>query len=93
MLRILSSIFGKGFAKHAVNSEKIKFDIKFDRFTKSFPFQDIYICLKILLKFWHFYLHGLQIPPRQFCDLVSSMNYSEYYFTHMILKHALRFCL
>ena len=35
-MRILISIFGKGFAKHAFNSEKINFEVKRDRFTFSF---------------------------------------------------------
>ena len=32
----------------------IKNDIKSDRFTKNFPFQDIYLSSKKLLKFCHF---------------------------------------
>ena len=48
----------KSFAKNAYNSEKINLN----RFTKSFPSQDIYFSSKKLLKFWHFVSPLAPIP-------------------------------
>ena len=50
------------FAKNAFNSEKLKFDIKSDRFTKNFPSRDIYLSSKKLLNCWHFVSSRAPIP-------------------------------
>ena len=58
------SLFGKVFAKNVFNSEKINFEVKSDRLTKNFPFQDIYLSSKkkTLLKFWSFISPRAPIP-------------------------------
>ena len=50
MLRILISLFWKGFAKDALNSEKINFDIKSDRVTKRFSFSRYFPFFKKAVK-------------------------------------------
>ena len=69
MLRILISLFWKGFAKDALNSEKINFDIKSDRVTKRFSFSRYFPFFKKAVKVLVFcmstgtsstYLHAFQ---------------------------------
>ena len=66
MLRILISVFEKGFAKHTFNSEKINFDVNETDLPKTFTFEDTYLSLKKLSKFWHFVSLWASIP-RSMC--------------------------
>ena len=82
------SLFGKGFAKNAFNSEKVKFNIKSDVFTKNFSYSRYLLFLKKSCRsFGILHLHGVQWQIFQrainisFCNLVSGMNYSDTYFT------------
>ena len=66
--------FWERVSKHAFNSEKINFDIKSDRFAKTFHFWDIYLSSKMLSSFSILYLHGLQFGFGCVCKKISLVS-------------------
>ena len=48
------NLLRKGLQGMLLILKKKNFYIKSDSFTKNFPFRDIYLFSKKLLKFWHF---------------------------------------